>query len=597
MVFKNYPELIKIFFVFWQLLNFKRKRQFALIVFLTFVSGFAEVISIGLLLPFLSFLATPEVFSDSIFIKSLNSIFGNFEDTGIQLYLTLLFISSVIFSAFLRFLYLFVSTRFSFIVGAEIIQQVFNKAINRDYSEHINENSSELLNIITTKTNILISGILNPLMIFIGSLVLVIFTLMTLIYIDANITFFVISFFGGLYLLIYKFVRNRLKTIGEVISEESTKIIKVTQESILGIREVIINNHQNFFQNLLSNSIFVFKRAQGDVHILNGSPRFLIESLGIILITIFAYRYHVSTNGGLLEIIPILGVFTLASQKILPAVQQIYGAIVNINSSSESLKDVENFLNRDLAKTSLDSIYRKQCQNEIQFNSDLIFKKVAFSYGPKKTPTLKNINIKISKGDKVGIVGRTGAGKSTFIDILSGLLQPTNGSIYIDGKRVETLVNDNWRVNIAHVPQTFFLLDGTIKENIAFGHKVDDIDYEKLIMAAKVAEIDSFISCLDGKYEEVVGENGIKLSGGQRQRIAIARSIYQRANFLILDEATSSLDALTESKVLQNISGLDNDITIIFITHRQSSLAICDYFFEIQEGEMVKKNIDEYFEK
>ena len=324
------------------------------------------------------------------------------------------------------------------------------------------------------------------------------------------------------------------------------------------------------------------RRAYARINILTMSPRFIIESLGMILIAFMAYSLS-NRPEGISSAIPILGAFALGAQRLLPILQQAYGGWQTIRGGQAQFSDAINLLNQPIPDHLNDT---ETSDNKIEFNEYIEFKNISFSYTSKSTQVLKNISLRITKGQKIGFIGETGSGKSTLLDIIMGLLNPSDGDFIVDGQVISKEHYRFWQKNIAHVPQTIFLSDSSIKENIAFGISKNKIDDELVKDSARKAQISKTIESWEKKYDTSVGERGIKLSGGQRQRIGIARALYNKANILIFDEATSALDNKTEKLVMNELECLDENLTIIMVAHRLTTLKECDLIIELKDGEI-----------
>jgi len=569
----------------WLHTSRRRHIQFSLILVLMVVSSIAEVVSIGAVVPFLSVLMAPEQVFQYQEIKFI-IVFFEFKDPNeLILPITLIFILSAILSGVMRVLLLYATTRFSYATGADISIEAYRRTLFQSYSTHISLNSSELINSITNKTNTIISDVLNPSLILFSSAIIVTSIALVLFAIDPTLTTVSLFGFGFLYWIVVTYTKNKLEENSRKIAKESTQVIKSIQESIGGIREVLIEHNQDFYCRLYRKSDMPLRKALGNNQFIHGSPRFLVETVGIVLIAGLAYIMTFQ-HEGLESAIPVLGALALGAQRILPALQHLYGAYANIKSSHASFNDVLHILNQPLPE----SVLHDSRSNMVLFKKSIHLKDIGFFYDKEKGKSvLKNINIEIPKGACVGLVGSTGSGKSTLLDIIMGLLTPTSGDLMVDGSLINSSNISSWQKHIAHVPQTIYLSDDTIEKNIAFGVHEDDIDQKRVKLAARQARLDKTIESWTEKYQTVVGERGIRLSGGQRQRIGIARAIYKQAELLILDEATSALDNDTESDVMRSIQMLRKNITILIIAHRITTLKNCDQIYSLENGKLQEK--------
>ena len=314
--------------------------------------------------------------------------------------------------------------------------------------------------------------------------------------------------------------------------------------------------------------------------IIGNSPRFLVEALGMVVIASIAY-YFTSPEIGFQAIVPALGSLALGAQRLLPLIQQIYGSWAAIISGHQGLEDVVTLMEQEFE---IDTFIKYS--QKINFEKNVYIKNLKFSYPKNKISALKNINFQFKKGDCIGVIGSSGSGKSTFLDLIMGLLEPDHGQIIIDNMILKKGNIRSWQKNIAHVPQHIFLLDTTVAQNIAFGVDTDKIIMDQVFYAAKKAQIHETIMLMENNYNTIIGEKGERLSGGQRQRIGIARALYKSANLLVLDEATSALDNETEELFLKGMSFGKTDLTTIMVAHRLSSLRYCNSIIELNKGQV-----------
>jgi len=393
----------------------------------------------------------------------------------------------------------------------------------------------------------------------------------------AMATFFCL---GGCYGLISYSSKSRVRSNGQIISVNKTYVIKSLQVGMGAIRDVILDGTQQLFVSLYRRADSNLKNAEASNSFIEGSPRFIMESLGIILIAVLAYLLSFYM-GGVGNSIPLLGAMALGAQRFLPALQQGYNAITAINGHYASLHEVMSLLQ------GAEKLDNALCRNStpIVFESTIELKDIYFRYSDQSDWVLKGVNLKVKKGQKIGVVGYTGGGKSTLMDILMGLLQPAKGELIVDGVALEQDKVLGWHKNISHVPQMIFLTDGSIAENIALGFK--EYDLSKIKHAAKKASIAEFIDSIPTAYDTLVGERGIALSGGERQRVAIARALYKDNPILVFDEATSALDNQTEGEVMNAINALDDQKTIFLIAHRLTTVKNCDFIIVLKKGKII----------
>jgi len=345
-----------------------------------------------------------------------------------------------------------------------------------------------------------------------------------------------------------------------------------------GIRDVLLDGTQPIYCDIYRRADQQLRHAQGNNIFIGQSPRHAMEALGMVLIAALAYGLS-SQTGGIATALPVLGALALGAQRLLPALQQGYGAWVSIAGSRASLADVIELLDQPLP-----AWVHQAAPAPIVFQDSIHFENVRFRYTDKAPWVLDGIDLTIPKGARVGFVGSTGSGKSTLMDLLMGLLVPTEGGLLVDGQPITGERVIAWQRTIAHVPQSIYLADTTLAENIAFGVPRDAIDLQRVQQAARQAQIADFIESGPDGYNALVGERGIRLSGGQRQRIGIARALYKQASVLVFDEATSALDNATEQSVMDAIETLNRDLTILIIAHRLTTVRHCDTIVEMAHG-------------
>lgn len=577
----------------WQYFESDKRKSFVGLLLLMFLASFAEVMSLGVVLPFLGMLVAPEQVFDFAVVRILADYLQVSSPKDLQLPLTIIFSFAALFAGFMRLFLLKKTINFSVMVGADFSSSIYKRTLYQPYEVHSSRNSSEVINSITTKINTIVYGVVLPMLTIISSILMLVFVLTALLLIDPIIAILAIIGFGSLYVIITLMTRRIISINSIKIARESTKVVKFLQEGMGGIRDILIDGNQKIYCQMYRKSDYPLKKAQGENQFIAGSPRFVIESISMIFIAIFAYVL-INQSNSIVSVIPILGTFAIGAQRMLPVLQQAYAALTNIRGSKESLKDVVELLNQPMPNY----LIQEECSS-ITFNKEITLDQVCFNYKSNNSSVLQNINLKIKKGGKIGFVGSTGSGKSTLLDIIMGLLVPTKGQMLIDGVSITVANAQSWQKNIAHVPQAIFLSDDTIEANIAFGIPQDRIDINRIKKAAKEARLDELIETWPDKYKTFVGERGARLSGGQRQRIGIARALYKRASVIILDEATSALDSETENQIMNTIESLDDSITVLIIAHRTTTLRNCNKIVEIQSGEIHKiyNSYNDYHDK
>jgi ABC-type multidrug transport system fused ATPase/permease subunit len=561
----------------WCHISPRRRGQFGLLLLLMILVSFAEILSIGAVLPFLAALTNPQHIFDSPLAQPVIHFLGITIPNQLLLLITVAFVLASLVAGALRLLLLWAITRLSFAAGADFSNSLYRRTLYQPYAVHVARNSSEIISGISNKISAVIFTI-TALLTLLGSSVILFAILIALLSIDPLVAFSTFGGFGLIYIIIIRLTQKRQLAQGHLIAQESTQVIKLLQEGLGGIRDILIDGTQATFCHIYRNADMSLRRAQGDSQFIAQSPRYGVEAFGMALIAILAYALAQQSDG-IVKAIPILGALALGAQRLLPVLQQAFQSWSGMQSQKASLQDALDLLDQPLP-----DILNEVNAEPLQFLQKISLHHLCFRYDLNKPWVLRNIDLEIIKGSRVGFIGITGSGKSTLLDIIMGLLPATEGELKIDGKLTTIFNRRSWQAHIAHVPQSIFLADGTIEENIAFGVPKKQIDFDKVKLAAESAQIAHVIEGWEEQYQTEVGERGVRLSGGQRQRIGIARALYKEADVIILDEATSALDNETEQAVMQAIDGLGKEITLIIIAHRLTTLKNCTQIIELSAG-------------
>jgi len=454
---------------------------------------------------------------------------------------------------------------------------IYKRTLYQPYSVHVGRNSSEIISGIAVKTYNVINIIVMAFS-WIGATVMLTFILSALIAVEPMVALTVFGGFGAIYWTIDRLTKRTLQINSQKMAYESTQVIKVLQEGLGGIRDILIDGNQETICEVYRKSDLGLRHAQGSSAFIGASPKFVMESLAMLLITGLAYVLT-QQPAGIARAVPILGAIAFGAQRLLPLLQQAYGSLSVIRGGQASLQDALDLLDQPLPAyvgTSLVEV--------IPFADQIHINNVSFRYSAESAWVLERLDLKIKKGSRIGFIGTTGSGKSTLLDIVMGLLPATEGQLEVDGLLIDSTNPRGWQAHVAHVPQNIFLTDASIEQNIAFGVEKGAIDHNRVVLAAQQAQIADIIETWPQKYQTFVGERGVRLSGGQRQRIAIARALYKQADVFIFDEATSALDGETELAVMKAIESLSTSLTILIIAHRLTTLRHCDQIVELGGG-------------
>lgn len=579
----------------FKFLNKKRKIELLFLLLLIILSSLSEVFTLVSIIPFLLVITDPEKILEIRYINSLSQILNLNTQGNIALLVTSLLIFAAILVGFLRLTNLKCNTAFAARVGNDLSIKAYKKILAYSYEDHLTKNSSEIIGVLITHTNITVD-VINYLLTILTSSIISLSILILFIKISGKIAISAFFVFGFSYLIIALFNQEKLEENSKQFEINLKKSVLIAQESLGGIRDVILGNLQMSFINKYSETDKLIRNIKAQNLFIAGFPRFSIESIGIVFLGVITFLLNnFSTDKSF--ILPTIGSIALGSQRLLPAMQQIYFSWSASKSGFSSINEILKILN----KNNVNNIKFVPKKELVKFQQRIQLRNIAYTYQNKKNIIFDDLNLEINKGDRLGIVGKSGSGKSTLINILTGLLIPQTGEIFIDNSPLFKNYKEKigyWRNTISYVPQDIFLLDSSISANIAFGIDQKNINYEKIIWASKKAKILKFIESLNDGFNTLVGERGIQLSGGQKQRIAIARALYKESQIIIFDESTSAIDQKTEEYLMSSIYGLKKDLTLILVAHRLSTLERCDKICELKNKKVIMhNNLSEYINK
>lgn len=558
----------------------RKQRQLLMILALMLAGALAETATVGAVLPFLALVSpSAELGRYGWVVEPIARAAAILGIRTVAVAAILLVLVAVI-AALIRLVLLWASQRFFFAIGHELSLGVYARVLHRPYSRHVMENSAATMAAMQ-KVQFVLGNVLLPAAAGMTAAVVALFILAALIAIDARTALIAAACFGVLYALVSRFTRRRLYANSDTASHALKGRVQILQEGMGGIRDVLLDHSQPQFLAKFAAIDRQFTEAQATNQFLAAAPRFVVEAAGVVLIAVIAV-YISGRPGGLSGALPMLGALALGAQRLLPLIQQTYFSWAQIYGHRAALVEVAALLAEPLSDAGATA-------RSDPLAGAIAFRNVSFAYEGERGTALETIDLDIRPGARIGLVGPSGAGKSTFVDLLLGLLEPTDGEVLIAGKRLDESTRAAWQAAVAHVPQAIFLADGSIAENIAFGRSGEAIDMARVREAARLAELDAFITELPEGYVTFVGERGVRLSGGQRQRIGIARALYKQARVLVLDEATSALDEATEAAVMQAVDQLPRELTLVIVAHRLSTLRVCEEIVRLEAGRVVAR--------
>lgn len=563
----------------WSQLSRQRQRQVGLLLMIMGLSACAEVVSLGVILPFLGVLAAPDKVFEFPFAGALAELMGITRADQLVMPLAIFFVVAVLAAGGLRLLLLYTNARLSQAIGHDLCVEVYRRTLYQPYHVHVARNTSEVLSGVGKAKGLvrIMQNLLNVMTaIFIG-----LFIITALFLINPLVALVSFLILGTIYLCTTRLTRRRLQLNGQLAAAVDVYRLKALREGLAGIRDVLLDGTQSVYTNIFRSADLRVSVAQATNTFLSRSPQYVVEMIGMVVITLVAFGLS-RQPGGFAAALPVLGAFALGARRLLPSLQQLYSGWAVVKSNQASLMDAMALLMQPISDE-----YSRPPPAPLSLRRAIEFQNVSFRYQANGPWVLDGVSFIIPKGTHVGIIGVTGSGKSTAIDLLLGLLQPCLGDILIDGERLTAANRRAWQQGLAHVPQSIYLSDVTLAENIAFGVPADTIDLKQVREAARQAQIADFIETTPNGYDTRVGERGVRLSGGQRQRIGIARALYKQAAVLVFDEATSALDDSTEAAVIEAIEGLNPELTIIMIAHRLTTLRGCDHIVQFEQGRVV----------
>lgn len=540
----------------------------------------AEVISLGAIVPFIAVLSVPERLMRHQQIIAVASALKIVTRDQLALVITVLFAFAALFAGIVRLFLLWTSTRLVFAMGSDFGAELYRRNIYQPYQAHVAGNSSKVISSMTQKAASAMTA-LRSLLTLASSGILLTAIILVLLTVNFWAALVAAACFGICYYTVMVVFRRRLRSNSQSIVQEHINAIKAIQEGLGGIRDILLDGSQAVFCEAYRKADHPLRRAQGSNTFIAGAPRFIMETLSMVLIA--ALAFWLSHQGdGFGMALPVLGALALGAQRLLPVLQQSYAAWANIAGSQIAVIEVLDILDQPLPSEATQPM-----PAPLHWEREIRTEGIRFRYSREGPWVLDGFDLTIFKGTRIGFMGSTGSGKSTILDLLMGLLEPTAGLLLVDGQGVKGELMRAWQRTIAHVPQSVYLADSSIAENIAFGIPTRLIDWERIRRAAVLAQIAEYVESHPDGYRARVGERGIVLSGGQRQRIGIARALYKQASVLVLDEATNALDNSTEQRVMQTISGLGKEITVLAVTHRLTMFEGFDQIIELVNGRAV----------
>ena len=567
----------------------RKKGHYLLIMVL--IMAILDSLGVASIAPFVALLANPDIIVDNIYLSKFYDFtgFSRADNIPIEIesflfILGILVFITMLFSTLFKAWTLYSFERYAQQCNFSLSCQLVSGYLRQPYSWFLNRHSSDIGKTILSEVDAVIRGALFPLIMVIAYSAVTLAIMSMLFIIDPLLASLV--GLGGIYVITYVFLRKHMSNIGEDRVLANKERFKIIQEGFQGIKDIKIYGLENTLLKRFYSPALRYAKHTATQHIIGKMPRFLMEILafgGILLVILYLMKNY----EGFSDVVPILALYTLAAYRLMPSFQQVYSQVSTLRYSISALNILSDDLEM-LKKNDIENADFSDSRKSLGIKYGIHLNDIYFRYENQEELTINNISLKIPVRNTIGIVGSTGSGKTTIVDIILGLLQPNSGHMIIDDKMINHKNIRSWQRTIGYVPQQIYISDDTIVANIAFGHNPELIDLEKVKNSAVISNLHEFIiEELPNGYDTTVGEQGVRLSGGQRQRIGIARALYNDPEVLVFDEATSALDNITEKEVIEAIRNLGNKKTIIMIAHRLSTVRHCDNIFVLDKGNLV----------
>jgi len=575
--------MIKLFRDTFRILERHQKIGVLRMQLVVFLTAFTEVAGVASLGPFMGLISNPDQMYEAGVFGALYQFSGsNTEQEFLMIagvgVVAILLLSAIVATFALRYIYHFAQR-----IGAEVASNLFDHYIASDWIFHTQNNSSKLITNVSSECSRVTTGVIVPTLIMNAKIVTALSIIMFLLWVNFLVALIGSLIFGTVYSLIFYLVKTKLGENGQKLTVHQNIRIRTMNEGFGGIKDILLMNRSEEFRKRFRDSSLIYGQAIGTQQTLSEIPKYWVELLAFGTMVLLVLFLLITADGNFSVIVPTLAMFAMASYKLIPLFQQIYFYMSGIKFSQSALDSISVDLKlwqKNLAQTSTPSSLMPE-------SYELELDNISFQYPSKENLVTSNISLKIPENHMIGFVGPSGSGKSTLIDIILGLLAPKSGDLRIGGIKVTKENVFILQRLVGYVPQNLYLGDASIKSNIAFGLKEADIDEDKVISACQQSQLLDFVLTLPEGLETIIGEKGVQLSGGQKQRIAIARALYRDPKILVLDEATSSLDGLTEKRIMESIYKLASDITVLIIAHRLNTVKECDMIYYIHEGKII----------
>jgi ATP-binding cassette, subfamily B, bacterial PglK len=568
------------------LLNGKEKRQFVWLSLAMILMALVEVVGIASIMPFMAVVGNPDSVANNQWLRLAYETGGFASIDHFLIFLGAVVLFFILASNAFKAVTTWFELKFINFRTYSLSRQLLYHYLNKPYVFFLNQNTSLMGKNLLHEINLFIFHVLHPVIQILAKMFVVFFIFGLLLFVDPLLAVMIVITLGGGYIVLYTYTQRKLGQIGEARWEANAQRFKITGEALGGIKDLKILGREPVLFQRFSHHAREMAEYMATHDTISQLPRFIMEALafgGILLIVL----YYLIFKGEVEQILPILALYAFAGYRLMPALQSTFSAVTNVRFNLAALDQLLVELD---GKVEMPADWRQVEVPLLPFRERIQLEKITFAYPGAAHPVIQDLSLSIGKNTSIGIVGATGSGKTTIVDVILGLLAPAQGRLKIDGVSVTAENLPNWQRNLGYVPQMIFLCDDTVASNIALGIPSAEIDKVSVERAARIANLHDFVMReLPQGYETVVGERGVRLSGGQRQRIGIARALYHDPEVLIMDEATSALDGITEQAVIHAISELAGKKTTITIAHRLTTLQECDVVYVMDKGRVVEQ--------
>lgn len=562
-----------------ELLTPGERRQAALLLVMILIMALLDTIGIASIMPFMSVLSNPQLVETSTILTAVYFTLGFSNTQSFLFFLGIVVVAILVVSLVFKALTTYIQIRFTLMREYSIGRRLIETYLHQPYAWFLDRHTADLGKTILSEVSQVIHGAMMPMMTLIAQGAVVLAILAMLLTVDPKLALIVVAVLGMVYGFIFNRASGYLERLGIERKEANGQRFVVVSEAFGGIKGMKVNGLEYAYIKRYSRPASILPKRTAASLMIAQMPRFVLEAVafgGILLGSL----YLMADSGSFAVVLPILTLYVFAGYRLMPALHQVYTSLTQLRFAGPTLDS----LHADFVSLA-SSLPSRHAVAVMKFNLGIVLKGIHFTYSKANQPTLQDINLSIPAGSTIGLVGVTGSGKTTVVDLILGLLEPTAGRLEVDGVHIDAGNCRQWQRAIGYVPQEIYLADDTVAANIAFGIEPDEVDHAAVERAARIANLHDFVvSELPRAYNTTVGERGVRLSGGQRQRIGIARALYHKPQVLILDEATSALDNLTEQAVMDAVRNLSGEITIILVAHRLSTVRGCDRIYFLCRG-------------